>query len=698
MADLDTSVQYIHGIGPARAKSLEKLGITTLGELISWFPRRYEDRSAVRRIADLEAGESACVEAMIASPPTLSHIRKGMDLIKVRAVDESGVLDVTFFNQTWLKDNLHQGQTYLFYGRAEGNLLRKQMASPVVEPVGRREQTGRIVPIYPLTAGVSQLMLSRSIRQGLDACAAILPDALPDDVRQAHALCRIGFAYENIHFPASPEALELARRRLAFEELFLFSLGLAQLRSRREVVEIPPCPAVDMAPFYAALPFTLTGAQRRCVDEALSDMRAGRPMNRLCQGDVGSGKTMVAAACEKDLPVASALGKAVGGVGPVVAREAVWRAFGGETPLLACDLDEAQKQALCAAIENLKDEHAAGGTPTAVRIPQPDGVNKPVEFSFFIPQQYGSAAILTQYPTYSELLEDYYATKDRAERLKQKSRELYKAVHNLYERAVRKQSARREELAQSEKADTLRLYGELLQANQWAIQKGDRQATVQNYYTGEDVTIRLDPRLGPNENAQKYFRDYKKKQTAGQMLKKLLLEGEDEIEYLANVLYEVETAPGEQALNEVRAELKSQGYLKYYKQRERKQKPADFLRYRSSDGFEILIGRNNLQNDKLTLHTARGKDVWFHVQKAPGSHTVVMSRGEDVPDTTKQEAAELAVLHSSQNGGAKVPVDTTEVRNIWKANGARPGMVLYNDYTTVYITPRAGLEEQLREK
>lgn len=156
MADLDTSVQYIHGIGPARAKSLEKLGITTLGELISWFPRRYEDRSAVRRIADLEAGESACVEAMIASPPTLSHIRKGMDLIKVRAVDESGVLDVTFFNQTWLKDNLHQGETYLFYGRAEGNLLRKQMASPVVEPIDRREQTGRIVPTYPLTAGVSR--------------------------------------------------------------------------------------------------------------------------------------------------------------------------------------------------------------------------------------------------------------------------------------------------------------------------------------------------------------------------------------------------------------------------------------------------------------------------------------------------------------------------------------------------------------
>ena len=395
--------------------------------------------------------------------------------------------------------------------------------------------------------------------------------------------------------------------------------------------------------------------------------------------------------------LAAALGKVVAGVGPIVVREVVCRAL-GETPALACDLTKDEQSRLAAALDALKEEHAAGGTPTAVRLPQPDGAPKPVEFSFFVPQQYGAAVLLTQYSSYSEMLEDYYATKDRAERLRQKSRELYKAVHNMHERAVRKQSARREELAQSAKADTLRLYGELLQANLWAIHKGDRQVTVQNYYTGEDVTIRLDPRLGPNDNAQKYFKDYKKKQTAHAMLQKLLVEGEAEIEYLATVLYEVESAPGEAALNEIRAELKSQGYLKYYKQRDRKQKPADFLRYTSSDGFEILVGRNNLQNDKLTLHTARGKDLWFHVQKAPGSHCVVMSRGEDIPDTTKQEAAELAVLHSSQNGGAKVAVDTTEVKNIWKANGAKPGMVLYNVYTTVYVTPRLGLEEQLKKR
>ena len=297
MADLNTDVRYIKGIGEAKAKALGKLGIFTLGDLIGWFPRRYEDRRETRPISSLIPGETACVAAMIASEPKVSHIRKGMDLVKVRAVDDTGALDVTFFNQSWLKDQLRVGETYIFYGRAEGSLLRKTMAGPVVEPEGRREFTGRIVPVYPLTAGVSQLLLSRAIRQGLDECADILPDCLPDSVRQTHGLCRVNYAYENIHFPESPEALDIARRRLAFEELFFFAIGLKLLRSRRETVSVEPFRPVDMAPFYDALPFILTGAQRRCVDEAIADMTAGKPMNRLCQGDVGSGKTMVAAAC-----------------------------------------------------------------------------------------------------------------------------------------------------------------------------------------------------------------------------------------------------------------------------------------------------------------------------------------------------------------------------------------------------------------
>ena len=297
MADLTTNVRFIKGIGEQRAKALEKLGIATLRDLISWFPRTYDDRRAAKRIADLTPGETACVSAMIAAPPTVAHVRRGMDLIKVRAVDDSGTLDVTFFNQTWLKNALEVGQTYIFYGKAEGHLLRKTMASPIVEQEGKGEFTGRIVPVYPLTAGVSQLILSRSIRQGLDACRDILPDVLPDEVRQSHHLCRIGYAYENIHFPADEHALDLSRRRLAFEELFLFSIGLQRLRQRRETVSVPPCAPVDMEKFYSALPFTLTDAQRRCVEEAISDLCSGSPMNRLCQGDVGSGKTMVAAAC-----------------------------------------------------------------------------------------------------------------------------------------------------------------------------------------------------------------------------------------------------------------------------------------------------------------------------------------------------------------------------------------------------------------
>ena len=410
-----------------------------------------------------------------------------------------------------------------------------------------------------------------------------------------------------------------------------------------------------------------------------------------------SAASIVSLACQRELPVADALNKTVAGVGPVVCREAAWRAF-GSAHMLASELTQSQRVQLMEAIDGLKEEHAAGGCPCSVLTPE----GKPVEFTFFRPRQYGESYIIKEWPSFGGMLEGYYAEKDRVERLRTKSKELHKAVHNMYERAVRKQAARKEELAATEKSETLRLYGELLSANLYLAQKGMKSITVPNWYDeGKEVTIPLDLRYSPSQNAQNYFKNYKKKQTAARMLAELLEEGEKEIAYLETVLYEVETASGEAALNEIRAELKSQGYLKYYKPRDKKAKPADFLRFTSSDGFEILVGRNNAQNDRLTLHTARGKDLWFHVQKAPGSHVVVMSRGQEIPDSTRQEAAELAVLYSSAfkaGTGAKVAVDTTEVKNIWKAAGAKPGMVLYEVYTTVYITPREDLPEQLRKK
>ena len=297
MPGLQTDVRYIKGIGESRAKALNKLGIFTLRDLISYFPRAYEDRTLTRPIRELILGENACVRAMIAAEPTAHRIRGGKMLVKARAVDDSGSMDIVFFNQEYRKSSLHAGEVYIFYGKVEGNLIRRQMVNPILEPEDRQMLTGRIMPIYSLTSGVSQLILGRSVRQGLDACRDLMPDVLPDEVRRTHQLCYANYAYENIHFPTAPEALEVARRRLSFEELFLLTCGLSMLRQRRRDVTGPACHSVDMTPFYAALPFSLTGAQKRAIDDAISDMTGGKPMNRLCQGDVGSGKTMVAAAC-----------------------------------------------------------------------------------------------------------------------------------------------------------------------------------------------------------------------------------------------------------------------------------------------------------------------------------------------------------------------------------------------------------------
>ena len=296
MATLNTDIRYIKGVGEARAKSLAKLGITDLRSLLSYFPRAYDDRRAYKKIADLIPGENACVCAVIAGEPKLSRIRKGLDLVKLRAVDETGALELTYFNQSYLKNTFRTGDAYVFFGRAEGTPSRPQMTNPLFEREGAHQITGRIMPIYPLTAGVSQSMLYKAVEQGLAACVDELPDILPEDVRLVYQLCHTRFAYENIHFPTDDEALSAARRRLAFEELFLLALGLKLLRERRTFVAGKQCKKVDLSPFFAALPFSLTGAQRRAIGDIARDLTGKRPMNRLVQGDVGSGKTMVAAA------------------------------------------------------------------------------------------------------------------------------------------------------------------------------------------------------------------------------------------------------------------------------------------------------------------------------------------------------------------------------------------------------------------
>ncbi len=297
MATPDTDVRYIKGIGETRAKALEKLDIHTLRDLIAYFPRRYEDRRTIYSIMELPVGETACCRAMIADTPTTQRISGGRTVVKVRAVDETGRLDITFFNQDYRARQLKRGESYVFCGKVEGNLLRRQMTNPILEREGENHLTGRIVPIYPLTAGINQSLLQKAVRQGLDACRDVLPDILPDEVRQTHSLCYSSYAHEHIHFPTDFETLQQAHRRLTFEELFVLTCALHLLRQRRTDVQGPQMSAIDLAPFFAALPFTLTDDQHKAIADAVGDMLAERPMNRLCQGDVGSGKTMVAAAC-----------------------------------------------------------------------------------------------------------------------------------------------------------------------------------------------------------------------------------------------------------------------------------------------------------------------------------------------------------------------------------------------------------------
>ena len=293
---LSTPVTEFPGIGPARAKKLEKLGIRTAGDLLRYFPRGYEDRRKSVSIIRASEGETVCIQAMVAETPRLSRVRRGLDLVKVKAVDHSGMLNITYFNQAYLKDALRPGEEYIFYGKVESSGRAKQMTNPVTEPVGKNTVTGCILPVYPLTAGITNNLLASLTRRAAQDCAHEVREALPDRVLRDYELAQSDFAYKTIHMPDSFELLELARRRLIFEELFYLAAGLALLKERRTGERGHSCPCESIAPFLDLLPFAPTAAQLRVIEECRTDMAGTQPMNRLVQGDVGSGKTVVAAA------------------------------------------------------------------------------------------------------------------------------------------------------------------------------------------------------------------------------------------------------------------------------------------------------------------------------------------------------------------------------------------------------------------
>ena len=297
MPELSTDVRYIKGVGEQRAKALARLGVRTLGDLLNYFPRAYEDRTAVRPIAELALDETACVRAMVAAEPRLTRVRRGLDLVKLRIVDESGSADVTFFNQSYVRDQLVPGESYVFYGKAGGNLLRKTFTNPVFEREDRAGTvTGRILPLYRLTHGISNKLVVSAMECALNACGDMLPELLPAEITERYELAKVGFTYRNIHFPSDPHSLELAKRRIAFENLFVRACAVQKMRETQQQVKGQYIPTPSMEEFFDSLPFSPTGAQRRAIDEMLCDMASGKRMSRILQGDVGSGKTLVAAA------------------------------------------------------------------------------------------------------------------------------------------------------------------------------------------------------------------------------------------------------------------------------------------------------------------------------------------------------------------------------------------------------------------
>ena len=297
MTDLTTSVQKLKGIGEKKALAFEKLGVFSLYDLVSYFPARYEDRTNFCPIAAAPEGEGVCIRALVADMPRLVRVRRGMELVKFRAVDESGSVDITYFNQNYVKDYLSRGDSVCFYGKIERNGSRASMVNPAYEKEDKpRGVTGCILPVYRMNAALNQRTIRDAVRQGLNLCGEALPDLLPAEIRARNGLAQARYAYENIHYPSDFDALAIARRRLVFEELFVLACALGTMRVERARESGLRITLRDFEPFYAALPFTPTDAQKRAIAEAAADMSGGYVMNRLVQGDVGSGKTLVAAA------------------------------------------------------------------------------------------------------------------------------------------------------------------------------------------------------------------------------------------------------------------------------------------------------------------------------------------------------------------------------------------------------------------
>lgn len=360
------------------------------------------------------------------------------------------------------------------------------------------------------------------------------------------------------------------------------------------------------------------------------------------------------------------------GISPIIAREICFRAETGE---------------LLTQIKELKELVMQGrGEPTLVY--KADGL--PMDFCFMDVRQYEGALTVKCFDTFGEMLDTFFSDRDRLARMKAKSADIGKLLNNTIDRLSRKINLQKADLKKCADREQLRIKGDLLQANLYRVERGASGITVENYYAEDNapITIPLDPTISPAMNAQRFYKAYNKAKTREIMLTQQIEKAAEELTYIESVQDVLSRCETEAELSAIRAELREQGYLKAQKAGvKRKDKPLPPIEYQSSDGFRILVGRNNKQNDLLTLKTAQKNDMWLHTKGIHGTHVIICADGKVITDTAISEAAQIAAAHSKGKDSAQVPVDYTRVKNVSKPNGALPGKVIYVRYNTVYVKP-----------
>lgn len=394
------------------------------------------------------------------------------------------------------------------------------------------------------------------------------------------------------------------------------------------------------------------------------------------------------------LPAEKALNKAilqaVEGISPIICREIEYKVAGDRT-LSNKTLSSEDKTRLEAEIKNLSDIVLTCSGEAEMLYHKGD--KKPFETSFININQYGSLCESKRMDSFCELLDKFYIERDSVDRMRVKSADLSKILQNLTHRISNKINIQKQELENCADREQLRVKGDLLQANLYRIERGPESVTLENFYdNNEPIEILLNPALSPAKNAQKYYKDYNKAKTAEQVLTEQIKKGEDELLYLESLKDLLSRASNEKELSQIRLEFMEQGYIKRNKNARKKPAPLTPYEYTTSDGFRVLVGRNNKQNDTLTMKTARKRDYWFHTKDIPGSHTIVVTDGKEITETAVIEAARIAAFHSKAKESSNVPVDYTLVKNVSKPNGAKPGMVIFVDNRTVYADP--GLPEK----